>query len=69
MSAGMPSGRTVNLMVPVGLPNGGTARMLMTMPEADARAVVNAPDDWAADLGPMFVMIKESITEFLFQNG
>ncbi len=61
-------GRTVNLVVPVELP-GHPVSIRLAMSEADARAVANTSDHMAGELGPLFVLVKESLTEFLFQEG
>lgn len=61
-------GRTANLMVPIGLP-GHVVNIHMIMPEADARAIVNSDPELASSLGPLYELIKDSLTEFLAKEG
>lgn len=65
---GEPGTRMANLMVPIVLPQRKIA-IHMIMPEADARAIVNTADDLAREMGPLFEVIKNSLTEFMAQEG
>lgn len=63
-------GRVANILIPVTLlDTGRTIKILTTMPEADARALVNMNGDQARSMGPFFEAIKEHLTEFIRQEG
>jgi hypothetical protein len=61
-------GRMANLMIPIGLPT-GEVKILVTLPEKDARAIVNTGGDLADEMGPLFVLIKNSLDVFLRMEG
>lgn len=70
LSLGLPTGkpRMIRMAVPLGIPGHPVTIQLM-MTEPDARAITNTSDELADDLGAVFVLIKESLAEFLFHEG
>lgn len=60
--------RLANLVVPVKIGD-GTAEIKLTMTEGDARKIANMSDREALGLGPFFVVARDHLIRFLFQNG
>lgn len=64
------TGRIANVLIPYTLlDTGKTIKVLVSMPEADARALINMHPDQARSMGPFFEAIKEYMTEFIRQEG
>ncbi len=62
--------RTVNLLLPVVLLHSGqVVQVQITMMERDARAIDNMDPRQAVAMGDFFATIKDSLGEFLRQNG
>jgi hypothetical protein len=63
-------GRMANIMIPFTLlDTGRVVRVLLSMPEADARAIVNMHPDQAKSMGMFFEVLKDHMTEFIRQEG
>jgi hypothetical protein len=60
-----------NLMIPVTVVpgSGRVAHITISMTEAEARAVVNMDTELAWNYGEFFVVVRNSLTEFLEREG
>jgi hypothetical protein len=62
-------GRVVNMILPISVPGRHQVRIHMSMPETDARALVNMSDELAHEMGPVFELIRSSIRNFIEEEG
>lgn len=60
-------GREANLILPIRLSKMVNIHMIMS--ETDARVISNTADETARELGAVFVLIRDSLTEFLRSEG